>query len=97
MTLKLWILDLEWEARAPVDWDESARPFLQTFLTLHPPARSWFRSRKPPTWTAPDFQELLRQLQWAGYGWLRPDGVQAELERMAATWQGPPPLPPAKV
>jgi hypothetical protein len=46
-----------------------------------------------PRWTEDDFQRLLRTLGWAGYGWLRPDGVRRELQQMAATWQGPPRLP----
>ena len=45
-----------------------------------------------PTWTEQDFHQLLHTLGCAGYGWLRPEGVRHELEKMAATWQGPPPL-----
>jgi hypothetical protein len=29
-----------------------------------------------------------------GYGWLRPDGVRRELEKMAAAWHEPPTLLP---
>jgi WD40 repeat protein len=36
-TLKLWVLDWELEDRQPADWDERARPYLETFLTLHTP------------------------------------------------------------
>ena len=46
-----------------------------------------------PSWTEEDFQGLIRQLQYAGYGWLRREGVRAELERMARGWEGPPPSP----
>jgi hypothetical protein len=35
--LKVWYLDWELEANHPADWDEGARPFLETFLTLHTP------------------------------------------------------------
>jgi WD40 repeat protein/serine/threonine protein kinase len=35
--LKLWILDWELEDKQPADWDEGARPFLETFLTVHTP------------------------------------------------------------
>jgi hypothetical protein len=42
-----------------------------------------------PTWTEEDFQELMRQLQYSGYGWLRPEGVKRELEKMALEWQYP--------
>jgi WD40 repeat protein/serine/threonine protein kinase len=36
-TLKLWILDWELEDNQPAYWDEGARPYLETFLTLHTP------------------------------------------------------------
>jgi hypothetical protein len=36
-TLKLWVLDWELEDRQPADWHEDARPYLETFLTLHTP------------------------------------------------------------
>ena len=29
-------------------------------------------------------------MQHRGYGWLRPEGVRRELEKMTAEWQGPP-------
>ncbi len=53
--------------------------------------RALTRSGKP-SWTEEDFQELPRHLQYVGYGWLRPEGVQRKLEEMAHRWQGPPPL-----
>ena len=46
-----------------------------------------------PTWTDEDFQTLLWELRCAGFGWLRPDGIRRELDRMASDRQGPPPLP----
>ena len=42
-----------------------------------------------PVWNEEDFQQLLRTLGWAGYGWLREDGVRRKLEQMADQWQGP--------
>jgi WD40 repeat protein/serine/threonine protein kinase len=36
-TLKLWILDWELEDQQPADWDEEARPYLETFLMVHTP------------------------------------------------------------
>ena len=36
--------------------------------------------------------QLLFTLGCAGYGWLRPEGVRRELDKMAASWQGPPTL-----
>jgi WD40 repeat protein len=109
-TLKLWKLDWELEDRQPADWDEGARPYLETFLTLHTPyAATLPKDRKPskneitlaltrqgkPTWSEGDFKNLLYTLGCAGYGWLRPEGVRRELEKMAADWKGLPPLPGA--
>jgi len=102
-----WHLDWELEDRAPSEWDESARGYLRAFLTLHTPYASKLPQRRQPTeaeialaltrrgkpiWTEKDFQQLLANLGCAGYGWLRPDGVRRELEKMTANWKGPPPL-----
>jgi hypothetical protein len=89
-TLRLWELDWEFEPNQWADWDERARSHLVTFLTLR-------ASRSPggrPAWCHDDWLGLLRTLALAGFGWLRAEGVGRELEKMAATWQGPPPLVP---
>jgi WD40 repeat protein/serine/threonine protein kinase len=105
-TLKVWVLDWQLEDRNPAAWDEEARPYLHTFLASHTPyALTLAEDREPtdeeislaltrqgrPAWTQSDFQQLLVLLAGAGLGWLRPEGVRRELEKMAATWQGPPP------
>jgi WD40 repeat protein len=97
-TIILWALDWELEDKEPTDWNKGARPYLETFLTLHTPyARKIPADRVPtkheirlaltrrgaPTWTEEDFQHLLYTLGCAGYGWLKPEGVRRELERMA--------------
>ena len=41
----------------------------------------------PPVWTENDFQGLLRNLGYAGYGWLRPAGVRRKLEQLARQWK----------
>lgn len=69
--VRLWELDWDLDAREQVDWDDRARPHLEMFL------RRYGRS-----WTAEDFDDLLRRLEHAGFGWLRADGVRAELRRM---------------
>jgi len=107
-TLRLWELVWNYEFPEPVDWDEGARPYLQSFLTLHTPyAAELPADRKPtedditlaltrrgkPSWNEEDYQKLLTHLSHCGYGWLRPEGVRRKLEEMAAGWQGPPPLP----
>jgi WD40 repeat protein len=101
-TIRLWVLDWKLEARDPNDWDEGARPHVEMFLTCHtpyagtlPPNRELTEQeiqqaltrRGKPTWNEEDFQDLIRQLQYAGYGWLRLEGVQRKLEEIAATWQ----------
>jgi WD40 repeat protein len=70
--LRLWELDWELAAREPADWDDGAAPYVEAFLCRH-------GSR----WTNDDFGGLLRRLQDVGYGWLRPDGVRAQLQCMA--------------
>jgi WD40 repeat protein len=86
-TLRLWELDWECEFPETVDWDEGARPYLQTFLYLHCPLASDEISRAgTPVWSNDDFNELLIELQNRGYGWLRPEGIRRELETMVADW-----------
>ena len=71
--LRLWELDWELDARDAADWDDGAARFLAAFLRRH-----------GPLWTTKDFDGLLCRLQDVGYGWLRADGVRAQLHRMAA-------------
>jgi hypothetical protein len=107
-TLRLWELDWECEFPPPADWDEGAQPYLETFLTLHTPlAGELPKDREPtaeevvlgltrkgkPSWSEEDFNGLLHTLAYAGYGWLRSDGVRRKLEEIAAAWTGSAPLP----
>ena len=107
-TVRLWELDWELEAHELTDWDEGARPYLEIFLTQHTPyvgmlpqdrepseqeVQQAITRRGKPSWNEDDFQKLIRQLQYAGYGWLRPEGVRKQLEHMARIWQGPLSLP----
>ena len=46
----------------------------------------WLDIQKP---AEEDFRLLLDRLGCAGFGWLRPEGVRRELDRIAATWRGP--------
>ena len=96
--LRIWSLDWELDDTEPADWDEGARPYLEVFVRAQQPyaaplpqdraptdeetTRALTRSGKP-VWTEADFQRLLYTLGRAGYGWLRPDGVRRELDRMA--------------
>jgi WD40 repeat protein/serine/threonine protein kinase len=93
-TLRLWELDWECEFPDAADWDEDAQPYLEIFLTLHcPVGEDGFSRVGKPAWTGDDFQKLLTELQYRGYGWLRPEGVRGQLEKMTAEWKGPPPMP----
>jgi len=97
--VNIWCLDWELEAYDLVDWDEVARPYLEVFITRHTAyAAELPQDRQPaeeeislaltrrgkPDWAEEDFQQLLYILSCAGYGWLRPEGVRRELEKMAA-------------
>ncbi len=89
---RCWSLDWELTEYAPTAWDEAARPYLETFLTLQTvttPSNSEdphavLAALKPrPTWTETDFQRLIQTLQQAGLGWLQTEGVRQQLMRMA--------------
>ncbi|MDI7276330.1 MAG: protein kinase, partial [Anaerolineae bacterium] len=91
-TLRLWELDWDYELPDLADWDEGARPYLVTFLTLHTPYGPDGLSRAgKPAWAEGEFQRLIGDLGLRGYGWLRPEGVRRELERMARDWPSPSP------
>jgi WD40 repeat protein len=104
-TLRLWALVWELEEKELADWDDGVRPYLQNFLILHTPYAGAspkdlqptnseivlaLTRRGKPAWNEDDFQQLLYTLGCAGYGWLRPEGVRRELEKMASEWQDPP-------
>jgi WD40 repeat protein len=97
-TVRLWELDWECEFPPPAEWDEGARPYLESFISLHTPyAAELPQDHEPseveirlaltrsgtPSWNEQEFNSLIRQLQYAGYGWLRPEGVRKQLEEMA--------------
>lgn len=87
--LRLWKLVWDYEFPEPADWDEGARPYLEIFLTLHCPYGKDGISRVgKPVWNEEDFKKLLKDLQYRGYGWLRPEGVRCKLERMTRKWKG---------
>jgi WD40 repeat protein len=87
-TVGLWRLDWDYEFPGWTDWNESARPFLETFLRsrvddgtgglLRRVFPRLFSSR-----TSPDTTQLLNTLSYAGLGWIRADGVRRQLERMS--------------
>ena len=98
LTLQLWALDWDLEDYQSAQWDEGARPYLENFLTLQTPFASEFpeiREQKEesvhqfllkagkPAWCEKDFQNLLVQIGYRGYGWLHPEGVRRKLEELA--------------
>jgi hypothetical protein len=106
--LRLWGVSWDLRHRAVADWDEAAGHYLVSFLTLHTPYCAALPSgnscppealclalsrRGKPTWTEEEFQGFLATLSHCGFGWLRPEAVRRELEKMAASWLWPPALP----
>jgi WD40 repeat protein len=75
--IQIWELIWDLEFPDPSDWDEGVRPYLENFLTL-----------KKGKWTDEDFQELITDLaEKRGYGWVRPEGIRKELERMTREYR----------
>jgi hypothetical protein len=92
--LRLWELEWDYEFPERKNWDEGARPHLENLLTLHCAVGEDRSTRVgKPAWTEENFQKLLMNLQYCGYGWLRPEGVRRQLEKMTAEWRGPSPMP----
>ncbi|MEW6732582.1 MAG: protein kinase [Acidobacteriota bacterium] len=106
-TIRVWELDWKLAAREMANWHEGARPYLKNFLTLRTPYTADLPYQQPskielqyaltrqgtPYWQEADFHHLLWQLQCAGYGWLKPEGVYQELIKMAEKWHEPLALP----
>ena len=96
--VRVWYLDWDIEIPEPADWDERARPFLNAFLRRHQPYAGELPADRDPTeeeitlaltkrgapvWDERDFDKLIEDLQDAGAGWLRPEGVRAQVTQMA--------------
>jgi WD40 repeat protein len=85
-TVCLWRLDWDYEFPGWADWDERARPFVETFLRAQVadgtagPLRRVIQ-RLVPLRTRPigDAAQLLDTLSYAGLGWIRADGVRRQL------------------
>ena len=82
-TLRVWELIWDLEFPDPVDWDEGVRPYLDIFLTL-----------RKGKWGEEDFKVLIAELaSKRGYGWVRPEGIRKELEKMTREYSDSPGLP----
>ncbi|WP_406314464.1 protein kinase [Streptosporangium sp. NBC_01639] len=69
-TVQRWDFDWELSTREPADWADGATPHLELFLARQRTGRKTGGA-----------DELMERLQDAGFGWLRPEGVRAQLER----------------
>ena len=100
-SLHLWELDWELEFPSQSDWDEDLRPHLENFLFQQTPyaadlptctspsdeqIKLALTHRGKPVWVDQDFQRLMTRIQYAGFGWIQPEGVRRELEKMTANW-----------
>ncbi|MBU7587429.1 MAG: tetratricopeptide repeat protein [Nostoc sp. TH1S01] len=96
-TVKFWMLDWDLDEKEPTDWDEGASVHLENFLILHTPyAAALPENHQPiqeeitlrlthrgtPICNEKNFQKLLNTLGYFGYGWLKPEGVRHQLEKM---------------
>lgn len=78
--VKIWELDWELEARESNQWDEGVLPYLEVFLNRKKPhSRIPFFKPSVPYWSEHDFRQLVRDLQYAGYGWISPDLIREKL------------------
>lgn len=92
--VRLWQLDWDPRILETANWDERARPYLMTFLTLHTPIAAGSVSRQgKPAWDAEALQCFMEDLKHLGFGWLRQEGIRNELTSMTRAWTGPPPVP----
>lgn len=97
--LRIWHLDWELEPMEPCFWDDSAEPWLRDFLALHRPRagdlpkdrapteqelNAYFHHAGRPVWNDDEFNRLISDLQCAGLGYIRPEGIRSKLEEMAS-------------
>lgn len=97
-TVRIWALDWELEPREQADWDDAALPYLQDFLRsrtmslvnilvrddISSDDRKRLQDTRNPEWSDEEFSRLLHTLQSAGLGWIRPEGIRARLDELAA-------------
>ena len=82
-TICVWSLEWEYDFPLATDWDDRAQPYLENFIKLHIPSDqnnpNWIGF---PDWEEKEFEQLLIELGYRGFGWLRPEGVRKRLEDM---------------
>ena len=79
-TLRFWHLDWEPEERALPPWDEKARPFLESFVSLRLKPET-VRTTAP--WTDGEVEALVEQMRHRGFGGLQKDAVLGRLRDLA--------------
>jgi len=83
-TIRIWEVDWEYEFPGWADWHAQAQPYLEQFLRLRAKGISAGRIRPgQPLWSREDFLQLMQELQWRGFGWLRPEGVDSRLRELS--------------
>lgn len=78
----VWHLDWEPEATSAADWEESARPFLETYVSRRIGAHAGATRRM--TLSDADVDGLLADLHRRGFGGLTRETVRPRLETLAA-------------
>jgi len=76
--LRLWHLDWEPEGRALPPWDEKARPYLESFVSLR--LKPQTVRTAGPAWTDGDLDRLVDDLHRRGFGGLRREEVAGRLQ-----------------
>jgi WD40 repeat protein/serine/threonine protein kinase len=79
--LRIWHLDWEPEARALPPWDEKARPYLESFVSLR--LKPQTVRTAAPAWTEGDLDRLVDDLRRRGFGGLRREEVAGRLEDLS--------------
>jgi WD40 repeat protein len=79
-SLRLWALDWDYALVEAADWYVGAQSYVVKFLRAHAPSPSG--DLGAAVWNERDFAGLLQQLQDLGYGWLRPEGIRWQLDRI---------------
>jgi WD40 repeat protein/serine/threonine protein kinase len=88
-TMRTWHLDWEPEARAGLAWDEKARPFLETFVSLRlKPGAA--RAATARAWSEGEVDGLIADLRQRGFGGLRREAVVGKLEQLGASPEAAP-------
>jgi hypothetical protein len=86
-TLRFWHLDWEPEERALPAWDEKARPFLESFVSLRLKPET-VRTTAP--WTDGEVEALVEQMRHRGFGGLQKEAVVGRLRDLALQDSRPP-------